>query len=180
MDGEEHVIPLDNKDGECLDYKVRLSMMRGGLVNKEVRKLDGSVRVCLVGENSKMPTQSNSSDAGWDLYASEDQAIAPLQRGLIKTGISLEIPAGYAGLIWPRSGLSVKNGVDVFAGVVDAGYRGEVGVCLFNSSDTELEINTGDRIAQILFQNIPCFQLTEFSTLSPSERGDSGFGSTGK
>ena len=177
---EEHEVTLAGVNGECLDYKVRMSMLQGGRITKEVQTLDGSVRVCLVGENSKIPTQSNSSDAGWDLYASEDQLIAPLQRGLVKTGISLEIPDGYAGLIWPRSGLSVKSGVDVFAGVVDAGYRGEVGVCLFNSSDIELEIKTGDRIAQILFQNIPYFQLVEFNSLSSSDRGNGGFGSTGK
>lgn len=165
--------------GECLDYKVRMNMLSGGKKRRS-DALSDTIRVVLNNENASMPTQANSSDAGWDLYASEDRCIAPLHRGLIKTGVSLEIPNGYAGLIWPRSGLSVKHGVDVLAGVVDAGYRGEVGVCLFNSSEIKLEISKGDRIAQILFQNVPQFQLVEFDQLSSSERGSGGFGSSGK
>lgn len=168
-----------NPEGECSDYKVRLSMLSGGKRHRP-EALSGAIRVVLNNENASMPTQANSSDAGWDLYASEDRYIAPRRRGLIKTGISLEIPNGYAGLIWPRSGLSVKHGVDVLAGVVDAGYRGEVGVCLFNSSETQLTISKGDRIAQILFQQVPQFQLFEIDQLSSSERGSGGFGSSGK
>jgi len=175
---EEHDMKL-SADGECTDYKVRLQMLHGGK-KRRPDALAGAIRVVLNNENASMPTQANSSDAGWDLYASEDRYVAPLHRGLIKTGVSLEIPDGYAGLIWPRSGLSVKHGVDVLAGVVDAGYRGEVGVCLFNSSEIVLKINKGDRIAQILFQPVPQFQLVEFDQLSLSERGSGGFGSSGK
>ena len=88
------------------------------------------------------------------------------------------------GLIWPRSGLAVKKGIDVFAGVVDSGYRGEVKVCLFNAGSVwsvpSVSIAKGDRIAQILFQPVPSFQLQEVDSLSTTQRGEGGFGSSGQ
>jgi len=126
-----------------------------------------------------VPTKSHQSDAGWDLYALEDGEIEPKDKTLIKTGIALEIPIGTAGLIWPRSGLAVKSGIDVFAGVVDSGYRGDVGVCLYNSSESVFKFKKGDRIAQILFQNIPNFKIQETSELDCTPRGEGGFGSSG-
>jgi dUTP pyrophosphatase len=91
----------------------------------------------------------------------------------------MEIPDTMAGLIWPRSGLSVKHGLDVLAGVVDAGYRGEVMVCLYNTSFSSVRINIGDRIAQIIFQEVPRVTMRVLETLGSSQRGDNGFGSTG-
>jgi len=139
-----------------------------------------SLRLTKLDESAITPTKANISDAGWDLYSLEDVEIPPASRSLIKTGISLQIPKGFVGLIWPRSGLAVKSGVDVFAGVVDSGYRGDVGVCLYNSSVETVSVKKGDRIAQILFQPVPYFQLTEVTTLSSSERGEGGFGSSGR
>ena len=89
------------------------------------------------------------------------------------------MPDGLAGLIWPRSGLSVKKGLDVLAGVVDSGYRGEVMVCLYNTSDEDVEIKRGDRIAQIIFQEVPLVSLIQAEELETSQRGSNGFGSTG-
>jgi len=126
-----------------------------------------------------VPTKSHQSDAGWDLYALEDGQVTPKNKTLIKTGIALEIPNGVVGLIWPRSGLAVKSGIDVFAGVVDSGYRGDVGVCLYNSSESTLEFKKGDRIAQILFQEVPNFKIQETTELDCSPRGEGGFGSSG-
>ena len=80
-----------------------------------------------------MPTRANKTDAGYDLYALEDLEIGPVNQKLVKTGISMAIPKGYVGLIWPRSGLAYKHGLDVFAGVIDSGYRGDIGVILYNS-----------------------------------------------
>jgi dUTP pyrophosphatase len=138
-------------------------------------------RLC---ENAILPTKTNNSDAGYDLYASEDVKIFAGNRKIVKTGIALEIPVGYAGLIWPRSGLSVKYGLDVLAGVIDAGYRGEIMVCLLNTEtpigDEGLDIKAGDRIAQILFQPVPHFDLVEIGELTESQRGVDGFGSSGK
>ena len=131
-------------------------------------------------KSATVPTKNNTSDAGWDLYAVEDAVINSGDRTTIATGVAMAIPEGYVGLIWPRSGLAVKSGVDVFAGVIDSGYRGEIKVCLYNSSKEELKITTGDRIAQILFQESPSFSLTIVDSLDITERGGDGFGSSGK
>ena len=131
-------------------------------------------------ETAKVPHKANESDAGHDLHADEDAWVLARQRKVIKTGISLEMPDNLAGLIWPRSGLSVKQGIDVLAGVVDAGYRGEIMVCLYNTSDDDVEIKRGDRIAQIIFQEVPHISLLLREELGSSQRGSNGFGSTGK
>ena len=127
-----------------------------------------------------IPTQANSSDAGWDLYASEDAIIEPGQQELISTDISMAIPEGYVGLIWDRSGMAAKRGIHRFAGVIDSGYRGEIKVCLWNASKQYCVINKGDRIAQILFQPIPTVDLVEVDNLDATERASGGFGSSGK
>ena len=138
------------------------------------------INVKKVDPKAIIPTKANDSDAGWDLYSIVSRNLAPNQRVSYRTGIAFEIPQGYTGLVWPRSGLSTKSGVDVLAGVIDSGYRGEVLVCLFNTGQDWVEIKEGDRIAQILFQEIPDFQLEEVSVLQNSARGEGGFGSSGK
>ena len=111
----------------------------------KIKKLSG---------NATLPSKANDGDAGWDLYASESLVILPSSRMLVGTSIAIVIPTGSVGLIWPRSGLAVKQGIDIFAGVIDSGYRGEIKVCLFNSSNKDVEIMEGDRIAQLLVQKI--------------------------
>lgn len=139
-----------------------------------------TIKVQKVCPDIPLPSQGHPSDAGWDLYANEDCIIKTWQRRLVDTGIKLEIPEGYVGLIWPRSGLSVEKGIDVFAGVIDSGYRGVVKVCLYNSSFDHVEINRHDRIAQIIFQEVSPLCLEEAKELSKSPRDEGGFGSTGK
>jgi dUTP pyrophosphatase len=126
-----------------------------------------------------MPFKSHRSDAGFDLVADESIWVFAKERQTIKTGISFDMPDNMAGLIWPRSGLAVKKGIDVLAGVIDSGYRGEIMVCLYNTSDVDVEINRGDRIAQIIFQEVPNISLLLRETLETSQRGSNGFGSTG-
>lgn len=144
-----------------------------------------SIKVKLLYKYAKVPTRSNSSDAGWDLYATEDTVIYEGTRKIIKTGICLQIPEQWVGLIWPRSGLAVRQGVDVLAGVIDSGYRGEVLVCLQNTNPVQaggfdnIEIKKGDRIAQILFQKVPDIKMVLVNELSNSDRGEDGIGSTG-
>ena len=128
---------------------------------------------------ANLPTKSHPSDAGWDLYSVEKLDLQPGKRHSVYTGIAFEIPKGHVGLIWPRSGMSVKKGIDVLAGVVDSGYRGEIKVCLLNTGDEPCIINKGDRIAQILFQEVPEFDLEIVKEFSKSDRGEGGFGSTG-
>jgi len=130
-------------------------------------------------DDAILPSRAHYTDAGWDLYSSEHRDIPPSRWGLVNTGISMAIPEGYAGLIWPRSGLAVKKGIDVFAGVIDSGYRGEIKVCLFNSSKLYVEIQKGDRVAQILFQEVPKMTMVEVDELNESKRGCDGFGSSG-
>jgi dUTP pyrophosphatase len=139
-----------------------------------------TVKVKKLEPKAIMPTRANQSDAGWDLYSVATRSLAPNQRVTYRTGLSFEIPEGYVGLVWPRSGLSIKEGIDVLAGVVDSGYRGEVMVCLLNTGVRHVEIKEGDRIAQILFQEVPEFQLQKVEILQNSDRGASGFGSSGK
>jgi len=136
------------------------------------------VYVKLLNEEAETPTKAHRSDAGYDLYASENTVVVGRQRTTIKTGVSFDMAEGLAGLIWPRSGLSVKKGIDVLAGVVDSGYRGEVMVCLYNTSDEDVEIKHGDRIAQIIFQEVPLVSLIQSEELETSQRGSNGFGST--
>ena len=127
-----------------------------------------------------IPQYAHAGDAGADITASEKIAIPPRERTLVSTGVRLEIPEGYVGLIWPRSGLAVKKGIDCGAGVIDSHYRGEVKVLLFNHSDNEYQINPGDRIAQNLIQKVERVEFHLVDQLNETARSDAGFGSTGK
>ena len=141
----------------------------------------GSIEVQKLDPNATIPTRANSTDAGYDLYAQIDSSstiINPKEIKLISTGIAMAIPRGYAGLIWDRSSMGVK-GIHRFAGVVDAGYRGEIKVCLYNSNDRPYLLNSGDRIAQILIQKVNDFYLREVDNLNETDRGSGGFGSSG-
>jgi dUTP pyrophosphatase len=127
-----------------------------------------------------LPSRNNMSDAGADLRSIEDITIPPLSRVLVNTGLSLEIPYGFYGRIAPRSGLAVKYGIDVLAGVIDSSYRGPIAVVLYNTDkDKEFIVNIGDRIAQIIFEQHWNFKMEEVSDLSDTARSNSGFGSSG-
>ena len=133
---------------------------------------------CLV--SGAIPKYVHDGDAGADLTASEKTVIPARDRSLVGTDIRLEIPEGHVGLIWPRSGLAIKKGIDCGAGVIDSCYRGEIKVLLFNHSDTEFQIEPGDRIAQILIQKVERVQFIPVNELSETTRNEEGFGSTGK
>jgi|TARA_R110000824_G_scaffold98226_2_gene234416 dUTP pyrophosphatase len=139
-----------------------------------------TVSVKKLGHDSIIPTKAHDDDAGWDLYSNVNAVLYPGDRMVVKTGIALGIPYGYYGRIAPRSGLAVKRGIDVLAGVVDAGYRNEIGVVLINHHlDHQFPITKGDRIAQIIFERVDDFRLYEVTELNPGERGMGGFGSSG-
>lgn len=128
-------------------------------------------------EHSVAPTRATSGAAGFDLYAAEDATV--FSQIVVKTGISVAIPYGYVGLIRPRSGLAVKCGVDVKAGVIDSDYRGELMVLLsIGRQFIPHQIKTGDRIAQlVVVPNLTDSEVVD--VLSDTERGENGFGSTG-
>jgi len=132
-------------------------------------------------ELAKAPSRANIDDAGADLYSVEDMVIFPLTRKLVRTGISLSMPSGIYGRIAPRSGLAFKNGIDVLAGVIDPGYRGEIGVVLYNTDQNNMfKISCGDRIAQIIFETYHSVIFQEANSLGETSRSVSGFGSSGK
>ncbi len=137
------------------------------------------VQIKKIDSQAKTPTRANSSDAGYDLYSLEAGLILRGSRELIKTGISIAIPPGYYGRVAPRSGLAVKKGIDVLAGVIDSGYRGEIGVVLQNLDKNHFAYKKGDRIAQLILEQCNSIKWVEVEDLQDSQRSDGGFGSTG-
>ena len=126
------------------------------------------------------PQYATEGSAGADLRALADAVLEPGQRAAVPTGVRLQIPPGYVGLVWPRSGLAVRHGIDTLAGVIDSDYRGEVAVVLVNHGTDTVRIAAGDRIAQILFQKVERAAVVAAADLDPTARGTGGFGSSGR
>ena len=129
--------------------------------------------------NATIPKRANPTDAGLDLYAIEDFSIEPGKRVLAKTGLAVAVPPEHYGRVADRSGNALKLGVHTFAGVVDEAYRGELGVVLFNSSQTPAAFKRGDRIAQLIVEKCAYPEPVEVGELDETARGQGGFGSTG-
>jgi len=127
-----------------------------------------------------LPGYSSDGAAGADLRAREAVVLAPGGRAAVATGLHVEIPAGHVGLVWPRSGLAVRHGIDTLAGVIDSDYRGEVRVVLVNHGDAEFRIEPGDRIGQLLVQRVERASFAKAESLTATSRGEGGFGSTGR
>ena len=125
-----------------------------------------------------VPSYGSAAAAGADLRASEPVRLEPGARAAVPTGLHLEIPPGHVGLVWPRSGLAVKHGIDTLAGVIDSDYRGEVKVVLVNHGTEPFDVAAGDRVAQLLVQRVERVEF-EVGELGVSARGTGGFGSTG-
>lgn len=130
-------------------------------------------------ESAVLPQYAHIGDAGLDLYTSESFTLSPNERKQVKTGIALAIPDGYVGLVWDKSGLSHKSGLKTLGGVVDSGYRGEILVGLVNLSDDTVSFTVGQKIAQLLIQQVTCAEVEEVAILDETVRGTAGFGSTG-
>jgi dUTP pyrophosphatase len=127
-----------------------------------------------------IPKYSHVGDAGMDLYSvEEDFVLKPMERKLISTGLSIELPEGYVSLIWDKSGIAVQ-GIKTMGGVIEHTYRGEYKVILVNLSEKDFEIKKYQKIAQLLIQPITTAEVLETTDLSQTARGTSGFGSTGK
>ena len=140
------------------------------------------VPVKILDEGLPRPSYAKPGDAGLDLRSTEDIVIEPGQRALIGTGIALAIPQGYAGFVQPRSGLAIKQGMTLVntPGLIDSGYRGEIRIIALNTDkENAIAIKRGDRIAQLVIQEVPAVELVEVEELSSSERADTGFGSSG-
>jgi len=131
-------------------------------------------------QGTLLPEYSSLGAAGADLYANEALTLAPGERSAVATGLRIEIPPGHAGLVWPRSGLAVRHGIDTLAGVIDSDYRGEVRVVLVNHGREPFRIEPGDRIAQLVLQKVERAVFVSARELAGTLRGESGFGSTGR
>lgn len=144
--------------------------------------MNKNLQVLIVAQDGFMPTYAQPGDAGADLRARVAAVVPARGRVLVPTGVSIALPDGYVALVHPRSGLAHKHGVTVLntPGTVDAGYRGEIAVNLYNSSDTDFAVEVGDRIAQIVFQQVERARFIEVEKLPESDRGEGGHGSTGK
>jgi dUTP pyrophosphatase len=130
-----------------------------------------------------LPGYAHPGDAGLDLLSTTDLVVAPGERALVPTGISIALPDGYAAFVHPRSGLAIRDGLTVAnaPGTVDAGYRGEIQVALVNlDREKAVSISRGDRIAQLVVQQVERVQFHEVDTLPGSSRSSGGFGSTGR
>jgi dUTP pyrophosphatase len=128
------------------------------------------------------PSYAHPGDAGADLRARESVVLAPGERRLVPTGVAIALPEGYAGFVHPRSGLAARHGISIVnaPGTIDAGYRGEVSVCLVNTDrETPVRIARGDRIAQLVIQPVSRAVFVAVSELPDSSRGAGGYGSTG-
>jgi dUTP pyrophosphatase len=144
-----------------------------GAVEVPLTRLDASVPI---------PAYAHRDDAGVDLSCTADVVLGPGERAVVGTGVAVALPPGYAGFVHPRSGLAARAGLSVVnaPGTVDAGYRGEIRVCLINHDPrTPLHLRRGDRIAQLVVQRVEHVRFVEVGALPPTERGTGGHGSTG-
>lgn len=141
-----------------------------------------SVRLQRLDEELPVPGYAHPGDAGADLYARESVVLEPGQRHLVPTGIAIALPPGYVGLVHPRSGLAARAGLSIVnaPGTVDAGYRGEIKVCLINLDPVApIRVERGDRIAQLVVQRVEHAEFVVVDELDPTSRGAGGYGSTG-
>lgn len=148
-----------------------------------MRELTGlRLRVRRLDPHLPLPAYARPGDAGLDLHAREDVTLEPGARELVGTGVAVEVPPGWVGLVHPRSGLAVRHGLSIVnaPGTIDSGYRGEILVNLVNlDRSTTVHVRRGDRIAQLLLQQVASVEVVEADALSDSVRGDTGHGSTG-
>lgn len=136
------------------------------------------IKYKLLHQYATEPSRATDGSAGFDLYATDNHHVWPGAQVKIPTGVSFAIPGDHAGFIWPRSGMAVKYGFDILAGLIDSDFRGEVMVAAINHGKQPVEIRRGDRIAQIVFS--PVMTLAEMvDDIDETERGSGGFGSSG-
>jgi len=138
------------------------------------------LRVKRLSENAVLPVRGSGLAAGYDLASAEDVVVPARGKAIAKTDLAMAIPLGHYGRIAPRSGFSWKKHTDIGAGVIDADYRGNVGVVIFNHSDEDISVSQGDRVAQLIIEQIstPVVEDVE-GDLDDTQRGEGGFGSTG-
>ena len=140
------------------------------------------VPIKILSRDAQIPHMAYNGDAGVDLRSVERIVLKPQERAMVATGLAIALPEGYAGFILPRSGLAAKHGVSIVnaPGLIDSNYRGELKVILLNTdTDNSFTIEIGDRIAQLIVMPVPTINFEQVEELTESQRGESGFGSSG-
>ena len=138
------------------------------------------IKVKKVNEDATLKSGSYDGDVAIDLASTEETTLGPMEKKVIRTGIKMAIPKGYAGLIWDRSGMAANHSIHTMAGVIDSGYRGEIQVVLINLGKQDFKIEKSMRIAQMLIHAVPDLKIEEVQELDETERGSKAFGSSGK
>lgn len=138
------------------------------------------LQVKKLNHEAKLPSKGHPGDAGIDFFAIETVIFPPHGQRNVPTGISIEIPEGFVGLIWDKSSISFNKGLKVMGGVIDSGYRGEIIMSLYNTTDKEQIIEKGNKIAQMIIQKFEDCQIVEVENLSDTVRGEGREGSTGQ
>ncbi len=137
------------------------------------------LKVRRINKDARLPRYGHPGDAGLDLFSVVEAVLKPGEAFAVPTGIQTAIPSGFVGLIWDKSGISL-SGVHRLAGVVDAGYRGEIKIVMINLSGSDFVVSKGMKIAQMLIQPVVGVTVSETDDLDDTERGEGGFGSTGR
>lgn len=137
------------------------------------------IKVKKLHKDAKLPTHGHPGDAGMDLYAVEDAVFPAGEQARVHTGIAIEIPEGYVGFIWDKSSISFNTGLKIMGGVIDSGYRGEIIMNFLNTSDKEIIIENGYKIAQMIIQKFEHCEIIEVGEMSETVRGHGREGSTG-
>ena len=140
------------------------------------------VPIKILSRDAQIPHMAYNGDAGVDLRSVERIVLKPQERAMVATGLAIALPEGYAGFVLPRSGLAAKHGISIVnaPGLIDSNYRGELKVILLNTDpDNSFTIEIGDRIAQLIVMPVPTINFEQVEELTESQRGESGFGSSG-
>jgi len=138
------------------------------------------IKIKRLDPQAKLPSYAHPGDAGLDLCALAATVVPTRSRAEIRTGLAFEIPDGYVGLVWDKSGLAFKQGLTTMSGVLDAGYRGELKLLVFNTSEQDYHFAAGDKVCQLLIQPVARAEIEETGELADSSRGEDAFGSTGR
>ncbi len=138
------------------------------------------LKIKKVHQDAKLPKYAGENDAGMDLFALEETKVQPGEIARIRSGVAMEIPEGYVGLCWDKSGLSMGYGIKVLAGVIDSSFRGELVMAVINLGKEAYTFEKGHKVMQILIQKVEHVEIVEADELSETKRGENGFGSTGK
>ena len=142
---------------------------------KALEEKQEMINVNAINMNAKIPSRGSDESAGLDLHTIESVTIPAGQRALLRTGLTMSMPRGYVGLIWPRSKLAAKMGIDVLAGVVDSDYRGEIHISLLNTGPDPVEIQKGDKVAQLIIQkHYADMEINIVDDLDRTSRGHAG------